>query len=169
MGHHEIHRYDLTKLRIDAKDSDITWCQKPDDDQNANHEKLRSLVTQKKKEGVENNVIDGNFDIESAIQDIKRLSGDEEIKIKIHIPTGRYQPKIFRREDRMFRMCTGSQIAVGETHKLVYIGTKGGTLVVLLVKDGHWETFTLLQRYNFPNEYINYIFCFDKKVLVSVG
>jgi hypothetical protein len=128
MNGNELQRYDLTKLRIDAKDSDITWCQKPDDDQNANHEKLRSLVTQKKKEGVENHMIDGNFDIESAIQDIKRLSGYEEIKIKIHIPTGRYQPKIFRRFERMVTICTGSQIAVGETNKLVYIGTDKGTL-----------------------------------------
>jgi hypothetical protein len=38
-----------------------------------------------------------------------------------------------------------------------------------LVKDGHRETFTLLQRYNFPLQKIIYIFCFDKKVLVSVG
>jgi hypothetical protein len=165
----ELQRYDLTKLRIDARDSDIIWCEQPEDDQKANEDKLRSLLTQKKKEGVKNNVIDGDFDIESAIQDIKELSGDEEIKIKIHIPTGRYQPKIVRFEELMGTMCTGSQIAGGETHKLVYIGTKGGTLEVLLVKDGHWETFTLLQRYNFPNEYINYIFCFDKKVLVSVG
>jgi hypothetical protein len=171
MGHHELHRYDLTKLRIDAKDSDITWCQEPDDDQNANYEQLKSLVTQKEKEGVQNNLIDRNFDIDGAIQDIKKLSGDEEIKIKIkiHIPTGRYQRKTVRWEERMVTMCTGSQIAGGETHKLVYIGTFNGTLEVLLVKDSHCETFTLLQRYNFPNQQIRYIFCFDKKVLVSVG
>jgi hypothetical protein len=156
-------------LRIDAKDSDITWIQKLDGDQDANYDKLRLMVTQKKKEGVENNVISEDFDIESQIKGIKELSIGREIPIKIHLPTGRYQRKIGKYNDEVASMSTGSQIAGGGTHKLVYIGTFGGTLEVLLVKDGYWETFTLMQRYNFPNQAIKYIFYFDKKVLLSAG
>jgi hypothetical protein len=123
-------------LRIDAKDADVTWCQQLDGDQSANYDKLRLLVTQKKKEGLENNVISGDFDIESAIKEIKKLSGDKEIPIKIYILTGRYQPKITQDSEEMITMCTGSQIVGGETRKLVYIGKSGGTLEVLLVKNG---------------------------------
>jgi C4-type Zn-finger protein len=57
-------------LRIDAKEGDTTWCHKLDGDQNANNDKLRSLVTKKKKEGDEHTVITRDFDIESAIQEI---------------------------------------------------------------------------------------------------